>query len=698
EQPAPEAAPPPAPSVPPAPQVPPAPAAPPPAAPPPVAPPPGPPPGPAGGQPAASGSGGGNSTKIVVGIIVVLALVAAAFVVVTQLSDDEASASTVTLESIGSTGSNPFFASIAPEPSGSLLDFAERGADDSGEEPDAVDADEGADDGTDEGDADADAETDDETDDETTEVGYRSVDGSVPGLYGGTLNEGSCDAGQLAGLLVAEEDKAQAWADVLEIDPANIEPYIENLTPVNLGSDTRVVNHGFRDGEATPRQSILQRGSAVLVDRHGVPRVNCYSGAPLRQPEAIEGEEDYEGDEWPAFEAPEVAVVDDAPSELDSFDLRDVETGDVFSRPAGTSGESDGEPVSRPATEERQVDGEIELNREYEDSIEDDRNEARYTFDAPDGAVMFLRVDNDDDSVRRVHTQLSADGSRYASFRTNPGDSNEERIVLDHDGGTTFELVFTEGPAAYTFEIEMEVQDDAGQGGDAGGEFDTAFEIQSGDTIEGMLGGEDGRDGYLLELPEGGAVFTLDLENDRESDRRVRLQVHLDGDRIHSGRTNPASDDSLTHVFGAEQSGFIEIYVDEGGANYHFTPELTPQADGGQEGDAPGELADAREVEVGEELNGRIGNQDGTDFYTFAHPGTPGTLSVENSAESGRRFRVELQNADGSRVGGGRVNPGASDEFTFDEDEEGAMYRLIFDEGPAEYTFSIVSGEPAAGG
>ncbi len=627
------------------------------------------------------GEGKGGSTKVIVGIVAVIALIAGAFVVITQLGDDEAAAASVSLESIGSEGPNPFFASIAPQPSGSLMAFAEQGA----PSDDEVTDDEPA--------------RDDVSDpDEQVQVGYRTVDGSVAGLYGGTLNEASCDPDQLAGLLAAEEDKAQAWADVLEIDPADIDAYIDRLTPVNLGSDTRVVNHGFRDGEATPRQAILQRGSAVLVDSVGVPRVNCYSGAPLRQPQAIEGDEEYSGDEWDAFEPDEVAVVDDAPSELDSFDLRDVETGELFNRPVGSRGESDGASRSRPATQERQVDGPIELDRTYDDSLEDDRTEARYTFDAPDSAVLTVRVANDGDSVRRVRAQVDSGSSSYINQSIQPGDVMEERVVLDHEGGGPFEIRFSEGPAAYTFEISLDLQDDAGQGGDAGDSFETAFEISSGDAVEGLLGGDDNTDMYLLELEEGsGGLLTIEFENDRDSTRRAQLVVEFEGSTISSSRTQPNAEQTVSHLFDGEQSGFVEITVNEGPADYRFTVTLEPQDDAGLGGDAPDSLADAWEVPVGEELTGQVGNDDSGDYYLFTHPGTDLVISFTVSAESDRRVRIEISDPAGSRVGGGRINPGASEEFTVGPDQQGSTYRIRIDEGRGDYTFSIQSASSGAG-
>ena len=60
---------------------------------------------------------------------------------------------------------------------------------------------------------------------------------------------------------------------------ADIESYVAGLTAVRLRWDTRVTNHGFSDGEATAFQSLLQAGTAVLVDDTGVPRQ-----VQLRQP------------------------------------------------------------------------------------------------------------------------------------------------------------------------------------------------------------------------------------------------------------------------------------------------------------------------------------------------------------------------------------------------------------------------------
>jgi hypothetical protein len=110
------------------------------------------------------------------------------------------------------------------------------------------------------------------------------VAGDATGLYGGTENEAQCDRQQLITYLTEDEEKGAAWAQVQGIDPADLPAYINGLTPLVLTQDTLVTNHGYEDGQATPFLSLMQRGTAVLVDAQGVPRARCYCGNPLLPP------------------------------------------------------------------------------------------------------------------------------------------------------------------------------------------------------------------------------------------------------------------------------------------------------------------------------------------------------------------------------------------------------------------------------
>lgn len=109
----------------------------------------------------------------------------------------------------------------------------------------------------------------------------RIASGTAPGLYGGSGDVHVCDPQQLVAYLNAHQDKAAAWARVLGIDPKDIGRYVATLTPVVLTGDTLVGNHGFRDGAATSLLSVLQAGTAVMVDATGTRRVKCNCGNPL---------------------------------------------------------------------------------------------------------------------------------------------------------------------------------------------------------------------------------------------------------------------------------------------------------------------------------------------------------------------------------------------------------------------------------
>jgi len=249
-----------------------------------------------------SASGGGSwfrrpVTWVAVSVVVVLALVAGVFFVL--VGDDEASAGEVILEPADEDGEDPFFDSVAT----ASVDVAGGGVED-------VTGDQG---------------------------GVESLSGATPGLYGGTGDDEVCDPEALVGFLEGDADKAGAFAEVLGIAPDEIAEYIGGLTPLVLREDTRVTNHGFADGRATPRQAVFQAGTAVLVDDFGVPRVRCACGNPLSEPEATSGTPTFSGDTWSSFDDTRLVAVAPASEPQTDFEVVDVDTGDTYTVPV-TSG------------------------------------------------------------------------------------------------------------------------------------------------------------------------------------------------------------------------------------------------------------------------------------------------------------------------------------------------------------------------
>jgi len=171
-----------------------------------------------------------------------------------------------------------------------------------------------------------------------------TVPGGEVGLYGGTKNVASCDRKQLISYLMANPDKGRAWAGVLGIPYEQIPTFVMKLTPLLLRSDTLVTNHGFKDGRATAFTSVLQAGTAVLVGKRGLPVVRCYCGNPLTPPPAQVPNVTYVGPTWPGWNPQSITVITQNTTFIDIFVVIDVNTGDKFTRPAGTAGGADSAP------------------------------------------------------------------------------------------------------------------------------------------------------------------------------------------------------------------------------------------------------------------------------------------------------------------------------------------------------------------
>jgi hypothetical protein len=283
------------------------------------------------------GTGTSHKAALIAAIVVVLALVVGGVAFLVASGGDEEASGEIFLEPANSVGDDPFSTDVETED----IDVV------------SMDVPKASSSGA------------DESDDET--VAITSEPGNEPGLYGGTQNSSRCDPQQLTDFLESHRDKARAWVDALNADSTlrwsggssieigDIGDYVDELTPITLISDTRVTNHGFKNGKATPREAVLEKGTAVLVDAYGVPRVKCKCGNPLTKPTPAKAKPKYTGTDWPDFSPASITVVTVVEVQIDVYVLRDYETGDLFQRPVGTTGDEDTvmeEDESPPTTEE----------------------------------------------------------------------------------------------------------------------------------------------------------------------------------------------------------------------------------------------------------------------------------------------------------------------------------------------------------
>ncbi|MFD7785576.1 DUF6777 domain-containing protein, partial [Streptomyces nojiriensis] len=175
------------------------------------------------------------------------------------------------------------------------------------------------------------------TNDGTSGARTLEVDGGYPGLYGGTRNVASCDVEKQIRFLTQHPDKGRAFAVSLGIRQSGIPSYLRSLTPVRLGWDTRVTNHGYRNGAPTSYQAVLQAGTPVLVDGQGVPRVRCACGNPLDPPVAVRGGQTYSGAKWSSFRPSGLVAVKPAVQPVKTVTVFDQDRRGWYERPTGAA-------------------------------------------------------------------------------------------------------------------------------------------------------------------------------------------------------------------------------------------------------------------------------------------------------------------------------------------------------------------------
>ncbi len=148
--------------------------------------------------------------------------------------------------------------------------------------------------------------------------------------------------------LTADNAKARAFAQAADIEQAGIPEYLRGLTPVVLRADTRVTNHGFRDGRADSFQSVLQAGTAVLVDDHGMPRVRCGCGNPLASPRAAKGSPVHKGEPWSGYQPNQVVVIEPTTHVINNLLIVNIADNTWIERKRGDDGAQDRAPQVAP--------------------------------------------------------------------------------------------------------------------------------------------------------------------------------------------------------------------------------------------------------------------------------------------------------------------------------------------------------------
>jgi hypothetical protein len=141
----------------------------------------------------------------------------------------------------------------------------------------------------------------------------------------GADNRPACDTEKLISYLTKDSQAGATWAHALnsdrnlswsggsKIETPQIPAYVRELTPRVLTEDLRVTDYQFTNGAALAVQSVLEKGTAILVDPQGIARVRCSSGNPLTPMIQQKAPPIYRGKPWPSFQPQRVVATQHAP-------------------------------------------------------------------------------------------------------------------------------------------------------------------------------------------------------------------------------------------------------------------------------------------------------------------------------------------------------------------------------------------------
>ncbi|MFE7575557.1 DUF6777 domain-containing protein [Streptomyces sp. NPDC057521] len=172
--------------------------------------------------------------------------------------------------------------------------------------------------------------------------------GSTPGLYAGTRAVPSCDVEAQIRMLAVDPAREEAFAHTVSVARDQVAGFLRGLTPVLLRADTLVTGHGLRDGSVTTYQSVLQAGTAVMVDARGLPRVRCVCGNPLDPPTGRGDAAAGTGKRWEGFDPARTVVVEPAARPVAELVIADLAHHSWIARPAGDAGTGDRVPAKPP--------------------------------------------------------------------------------------------------------------------------------------------------------------------------------------------------------------------------------------------------------------------------------------------------------------------------------------------------------------
>ena len=304
-------------------------------------------------------------------------------------------------------------------------------------------------------------------------------------------------------------------------------------------------------------------------------------------------------------------------------------------------------------------------------------DEDLYVFEVPQsGARLNLQTSLQSGDI---DVQIFDNDQGYQNNdNVNPAEPIALTRLIEGDVGGRWYVRFR-GEGTYTWELELEEQNDAASAGDAPADADTAVRVELG-TLSGEVGDNDHQDFYRFDMPDTGGSFELTFA---AQDATLQL-FNPDGNYEDNGSVLDTEIFEVNRLLTPEDGGFWIARVDGTGV-YTLETRFTPQDDAESGTDASADQDQALAIDK-DQFTGEVGDKDQTDMYRL-------------SATAGRTVRVSVVEGQGEldvQLFTEKGNYGPSGSTFNDEDavelllEEEGLYYIRLQGARLKYTVEIL--------
>ncbi len=308
-------------------------------------------------------------------------------------------------------------------------------------------------------------------------------------------------------------------------------------------------------------------------------------------------------------------------------------------------------------------------------------NNDYYLINLEEGQLITLQLISPGNASYNLSLLNPHHSSRGSS--TTQGDTKTLDYVADSSGSWYIRISRSSGEGEYQLSVDIEDQNDAGSGQDAGSSYQKAIPISTG-TITGLLKAGDNDDYYSISLEEG-QLITLQLISPGNASYNLSL---LNPNRSSRGSsTTQGNVKTLDYVANSSGSWYIKISRSSGEGEYQLLVDIQNQDDAGSGQDAGDSYQEAIPISSGT-FTGLLKAGDNADYYSISlQKGQQ--ISLEFTIPGNASYNLSLLNPHHSSRGSSTAQ-GDTKTLDYVADSTGTWYiKVSRSSGEGEYQLSV---------